>query len=64
MEISSFLIWWLDGEVTPDLIPNSAVKLTSTDGSRKARVGSRQIKKLETFVRDTAVKRCGGGLSR
>ena len=27
------LFWWLDGGVTPVLIPNTEVKLTSGDGS-------------------------------
>ena len=34
--------WWFGGGVTPVLIPNTAVKPTCADGSRKARVGRRQ----------------------
>ncbi len=30
-KILNILFWWLDGEVTPDPIPNSAVKLASGD---------------------------------
>ena len=38
------LFWCFSGEVTPVLIPNTAVKLSCADGSRKARVGRRQNK--------------------
>ena len=41
------LFWCFGGGATPDPIPNSAVKPTSTDGTRKGRVGRRQNKVLK-----------------
>ena len=38
------MCWWFVGGGTPVLIPNTAVKPSRTDGSRKARVGRRQNK--------------------
>ena len=46
-----FLFWWLGGGVTPVLIPNTEVKLTSGDGSHTvARVASRQNREVETNI--------------
>src|SRR3989344_1028891 len=39
------MCWWFGDGVTPVLIPNTAVKLSRGDGSRKARVARRQDKK-------------------
>ena len=36
--VLDFLFWWLGGGVTPDLIPNSEVKLARGDGSARIRV--------------------------
>tara|TARA_B100001971_G_C18267492_1_gene595038 strand:- start:15358 stop:16308 length:951 start_codon:yes stop_codon:yes gene_type:complete len=44
----SFLSWWFGDRATPVLIPNTEVKPVSTDGSRKARVGHRQLRELKT----------------
>lgn len=41
-----FLFRWFDAEVTPDLIPNSEVKLGRSDGTRKGRVASRRNKEI------------------
>jgi hypothetical protein len=44
---SKFSFWWFGGGVTPVLIPNTAVKPSCADGSRKARVGRRQNKTFD-----------------
>ena len=43
----SVLFWWFNAMVTPDPIPNSAVKHRSGDGTRKGRVARRQNKVLD-----------------
>ncbi len=47
--LSSLLSWWFGDEGTPDLIPNSEVKLICADGSpSRARVGRRQDRGFNT----------------
>gem|GEM_PF-5946563 len=43
----SFLCWCFGGGVTPVLFPNTEVKPSCADGSRKARVGRRQHRELK-----------------
>ena len=42
------LFWWFGGGVTPVLIPNTAVKPSCADGTRKGRVGHRQNRAFNT----------------
>ena len=46
----SFLCWWFNAGDPPVLIPNTEVKPSSADGTRKGRVGSRQHKKFNLFL--------------
>ena len=39
LNISSVQFWWFGGRVIPDLIPNSAVKPPSGDGTHRNRWG-------------------------
>jgi hypothetical protein len=44
------LFWWLVSGVIPVLIPNTEVKPTRADGTRKGRVGSRQNNEFKMMV--------------
>ncbi len=44
----SAVSWWFGEWVTPDLIPNSAVKPLSGDDTRKGKVAHRQDTALKT----------------
>lgn len=44
----SSVFWWLSGGVTPVPIPNTEVKLSIADDTRKGKVGSRQNSELKT----------------
>ncbi len=48
---SSVLFWWFNAVVTPDLIPNSAVKHRSGDGTGNGRVASRQNRVFDILYR-------------
>src|SRR6201998_4802739 len=53
--------WWFGEGETPVLIPNTAVKPFCADGSRKARVGRRQHRALNSFRQVIRQSKIAGG---